>query len=322
VGLRFAGVGIPRGAQIVGAFLDLQADAIGSDITSVDIEAEATAAAFAGAAFDLSGRPTTLEAVSWSIPAWSVVGERHEGPDLAAIVQELVDQPGWQSGNAMVFLLSGTGRRVAASYDGDAAGAATLRIEWTARDNFPPAFDASSLTAATAVENEPYSDSLASDAIDPDGDPLTFSKVSGPAWLQVASNGALSGTPAIGEGGDNVFIVRVSDGTQSDDATLTIHVVETLKKKPPTPADFRAKSPKRRYVTTRWSDVQNESYYQLKMQKRKNGRWDTVRSLKLSRGTVKYWMKKLKPGRYRFRLRAANSYGRSAWTHWAKVRVR
>ncbi|MDH3475616.1 MAG: M12 family metallo-peptidase [Rhodospirillales bacterium] len=323
VGLRFAGVSIPQGAQIVGAFLDLQADAIGSAITGVDIEAEASAdaPAFAGAVFDLSGRPTTLGAVSWSIPAWTVVGERHESPDLAAVVQELVDDPGWRSGNAMVFLLSGTGRRVAASYDGDAAGAATLRIEWTAPSNSPPAFDAGSVTATNAVENEPYGDSLAGDASDPDGDLLTFSKVSGPAWLQVASNGALSGTPAIGEDGDNVFIVRVSDGTLSDDATLTIRVAETLKKRPPTPANFRAMSPKRKYATARWSDVPNESYYRLKIKKRKDGRWVTLRTVKLSRDWENYWTK-LKPGRYRFRLRAVNGYGSSPWTAWAKVRVR
>ena len=40
-----------------------------------------------------------------------------------------------------------------------------------------------------------YGSSLEYDAIDYNGDPLTFTKVSGPAWLTIAADGTLSGTP-------------------------------------------------------------------------------------------------------------------------------
>jgi hypothetical protein len=54
---------------------------------------------------------------------------------------------------------------------------------------------------------------------------LTFSKVSGPAWLSVASNGALSGTPGSGDVGANQFTVRVEDGRGgSDQAIMNITV--------------------------------------------------------------------------------------------------
>ena len=43
------------------------------------------------------------------------------------------------------------------------------------------------------------------------GDTLTYSKVSGPAWLSVASNGALSGTPGNSDVGANSFTVKVTD---------------------------------------------------------------------------------------------------------------
>ena len=36
-------------------------------------------------------------------------------PDL---IQEIVDRPGWSSGNAMVIIVTGSGRRVAEAYDG------------------------------------------------------------------------------------------------------------------------------------------------------------------------------------------------------------
>ncbi len=57
------------------------------------------------------------------------------------------------------------------------------------------------------------------------GDVLTFTKVSGPAWLAVSTSGAFGGIPQASNAGTNSFIVRVTDnGGASDDATLTINV--------------------------------------------------------------------------------------------------
>lgn len=53
---------------------------------------------------------------------------------------------------------------------------------------------------------------------------MTFSKVSGPAWLSVAANGALSGTPGAGDIGLNSFTVQVDATGGSDTATLEITV--------------------------------------------------------------------------------------------------
>ena len=71
-----------------------------------------------------------------------------------------------------------------------------------------------------------YAGSVAGDASDPDiGDVLTFSKISGPAGLMVAGNGALSGTPALTDVGNNTWSVRVTDvGGLSGNATLQIAV--------------------------------------------------------------------------------------------------
>jgi fibronectin type 3 domain-containing protein len=64
-----------------------------------------------------------------------------------------------------------------------------------------------------------------SDIDTPYGDTLTYSKVSGPAWLTVAANGALSGTPGANDAGMNTFTVRVTDaGGLFADATMTIPV--------------------------------------------------------------------------------------------------
>ncbi|WP_035601007.1 Calx-beta domain-containing protein [Haloferula sp. BvORR071] len=111
----------------------------------------------------------------------------------------------------------------------DAGGAESL-VNLTiavTNTNDAPAFNADPMAGIAATEDVIYSASLAASASDPDlGDSLTYEKVSGPAWLNVAASGAVSGTPDNGDVGSNSFVVRVKDvsGT-SDDATLTIHVV-------------------------------------------------------------------------------------------------
>ncbi len=102
---------------------------------------------------------------------------------------------------------------------------AVLNIAVTNVDD-APAFTADPMTGSAATEDTAYSASLAGTASDIDaGDTLTYSKVTGPAWLSVATNGALSGTPANGNVGANSFTVRVTDaGGLSDDAVLNISV--------------------------------------------------------------------------------------------------
>jgi hypothetical protein len=53
-----------------------------------------------------------------------------ETPNLKAIVQELVDRPSWVSGNAMVFLIQGSGKRVTKSYEGQSGSAPLLHVEY------------------------------------------------------------------------------------------------------------------------------------------------------------------------------------------------
>ncbi|MGJ8639764.1 MAG: Ig-like domain-containing protein [Opitutaceae bacterium] len=89
----------------------------------------------------------------------------------------------------------------------------------------PPVFSADSYALSNAAERVTYSDSIASTATDPEGDTLSYSKISGPAWLSVASNGALTGAPSESDFGLNTWTVLVNDGQGgSDTATLTVTV--------------------------------------------------------------------------------------------------
>jgi fibronectin type 3 domain-containing protein len=78
--------------------------------------------------------------------------------------------------------------------------------------NAAPGFDANPVVEAGATEDVVYSSSLADNATDDDGDDLTFRLIpGGPDWLNLASNGDLSGTPDSSELGLNEWTVQVDD---------------------------------------------------------------------------------------------------------------
>jgi len=90
-----------------------------------------------------------------------------------------------------------------------------------------PFFTSHPLVKADAAPGRPYSGaSLAGDVSDSDTAPenLAFAKLSGPAWLVVGPDGALSGTPASAGIGLNSWIVTVNDGATTDSAQLLITV--------------------------------------------------------------------------------------------------
>ncbi|MGD8953956.1 MAG: MopE-related protein [Desulfobacterales bacterium] len=136
VGMRFSGTAIPKGATIVNAYIQFQTDETQSVATSLTIQGEDTdnAGAFLKQTGNISSRPRTAAAVSWSPPAWTTVGEagpNQRTPDIASVIQEIVNRPGWSSDNAIVLIITGTGERVAESYDGDPAAAPLLHVEFT-----------------------------------------------------------------------------------------------------------------------------------------------------------------------------------------------
>jgi chitodextrinase len=135
VGLRFAGVAVPPGASITSAWIQFNVDEVGSLATDVEIRAEAAdaAAPFTSVAFDVSSRPSTTTFVPWSVAPWAAINDAgldQRTPDLAVLVQEVIDRPGWVDGSSLVLLVSGSGQRVADSYDGGAALAPVLVIEY------------------------------------------------------------------------------------------------------------------------------------------------------------------------------------------------
>jgi GH25 family lysozyme M1 (1,4-beta-N-acetylmuramidase) len=138
IGLRFENLQLSVGAQILGANIQFSTDETNSELTTLTLHAHRSgnAAAFTTNANDLTTRPLTLNSVVWTPPPWNILGERgaaQRTPDLAALVGEVVARPSWASGNALVFIISGVGKRVAESFDKPGGIPATLTIAYHAR---------------------------------------------------------------------------------------------------------------------------------------------------------------------------------------------
>ena len=96
--------------------------------------------------------------------------------------------------------------------------------------NTPPVFTSGTIAGAAGTQGQPYSGTIAGSATDADaGDTITYSKASGPAWLNVAANGALSGTPGFADEGTQEFIVYATDSVGvAASALLTIQLPSVL----------------------------------------------------------------------------------------------
>ena len=113
VGIRFTGVNIEQGAEVVSAFIQFTDDEGGSGTTDLYIKGHDVnnASNFSESDDNVSNRSRTSARVNWSPENWDNSGESgsdQKTPNLKTIVQEIIDRGGWNSGNAMVFIIEGT----------------------------------------------------------------------------------------------------------------------------------------------------------------------------------------------------------------------
>ncbi len=134
IGLRFTNINIPQGTNVVSAELifsnDVSEPQSGAITLSIKGENVDDSAAFATTANNVSSRATTGN-VAWSPSSWGSSSELHSSANIASIVQAIVNRAGWDAGNAMTFVItksSGSGKRVANSFEGDASISTRLKI--------------------------------------------------------------------------------------------------------------------------------------------------------------------------------------------------
>ncbi|NNF97766.1 MAG: hypothetical protein HKM93_00145 [Desulfobacteraceae bacterium] len=157
-----------------------------------------------------------LSAGSWINNVWYISGQQYLS-DTAAYLTADVDLSSY-SVSQIRFRATAAG-----GYTGDIA-IDNVEITCTPTGPVAPVFLNDPFEKSAAKQDQPYTNSIAADAMDGNGDVISFSKVSGPSWLSVSATGELSGTPLAGDVGANTFVVSVSDGALSSTATLNILV--------------------------------------------------------------------------------------------------
>ncbi|WP_342778131.1 putative Ig domain-containing protein, partial [Mesorhizobium norvegicum] len=145
VGMRFTGVDIPYDAVITSAYIQFQAQNTSTGAVSLLIRGESDEAVpFESEKSDVTSRLMTTTSVTWTPPDWTVNNEAalaERTPNLSAIVQEIINQPGYLQLNDMAFVVSGSsGARRANSFDGSATGAPLLHVEYYVPTTGPVAF--------------------------------------------------------------------------------------------------------------------------------------------------------------------------------------
>ena len=157
IGIRFTGMAIPQGATIQHAYIQFATKG-DKNATSgaIVIKGEDTdnASTFTSVSFNVTNRTTTTNSVSWAgttSTTWGTSAGGQQGadqrtPDLKTIVQTIVNRTGWASGNALAFVFTGSGTRNAYSYDGSAALAPQLIVQYTTAT--PPAIATAELPLA------------------------------------------------------------------------------------------------------------------------------------------------------------------------------
>lgn len=235
VGVRFAGLQVPRGATVTRAWVQFRADETSSGTADLTLRAEAAddTPTYRSTSGDLTSRQTTPTSVAWSPPSWSSVGETgtaQRTPDVSSLVQAVVDRPGWAAGNALALQVSGTGRRTAEAFEGGAAYAPLLHVEFSVDGGGDPVNQPPTVNAgADRILRLP--DSLALDAtVTDDGLPApgsltyTWSEVSGPGDVTFTTPDSEDSAASFSVEGSYVLRLTAGDGELSgaDEVTVTV----------------------------------------------------------------------------------------------------
>ncbi len=122
IGLRFLNVDLIKERTIHEAVIQFTARENEASVTNLTFYGQDTAHAdaFKPQDNDIWGRPRTSVSVTWDdITPWIRSSPRanYLSPDLSPIVREIIARDDWESGNAMAFLIEGSGRRTAYAYD-------------------------------------------------------------------------------------------------------------------------------------------------------------------------------------------------------------
>lgn len=138
VGIRFTNINITPKSKIHKAYIQFTQDEnknANPFEVSIYGEKSSNPETFSLKHQNLSKRKLTDNGAGWSgIGNWVKLheaGKLQRTPDLANIIQELVNMPNWKTGNAMAFLIRGKGTRTAEPFESGPELSPKLVVEYT-----------------------------------------------------------------------------------------------------------------------------------------------------------------------------------------------
>ncbi len=233
-GLRFTNLPVPAGGEIMSAKIQFKTDEVGTDAAAFTIRGEAAdnAAQYVGGkSGNIRARVSTTATASWNPPAWSLIGEagvNQQTPELKGIMQEIIDRPGWAKGNAVGFMIDGTGRRTAEAKDGLTAPVLLLqfRLEKGGPVNAAPTANAG-LDSSIQLPNSATLDGTVTDDAMPDPPATTtatWSKVSGPGTVTFGNANNIDTTASFSAAGTYVLRLTANDSERQTTDDVTVQV--------------------------------------------------------------------------------------------------
>ncbi len=320
-GFRFPNLPIPFGSTIDSAKIQFGADEINATPAAFTITGEAAdnAATYRTTANSISARPK-VGSVAWAPPAWNTLKEAAGAqltPELKTIAQAVVGRAGWRRGNAMAFMISGTGRRTALSFDGG-LGSPTLVL--TFRTPLtpvtpPPAStpslalrtSAASLTAGRAVT---LSGTMTSAGAPMAGQSVELFAARAPGnveqRIRTLTTGA-GGTFSVTDTPSTTtrYVVR-SAGASSSPMSVVVRPKLTA-------GISRHLVHRNRLVYVRGSVLPRSSGQKVYLQRAKGTRWVSIKRV-VTTSSYRIGLRPTRVGVYRYRVVASANAGRAAAT--------
>lgn len=126
IGVRFEDIKIPRGTKLRSAAIQFTTDEVSNVTTdevsnvptelTVQIVDASNTTAFVDKKHNISSLALSQESISWKPQPWQTKdesGPAQRTPDLATLLQPIIDRPDWAAGQAVTFVIGGRGKRVA-----------------------------------------------------------------------------------------------------------------------------------------------------------------------------------------------------------------
>lgn len=140
LGLRFNGISMHRDSVIREAYIEFASTEPGKEPTelTISVEDSGNAKAFSKAEKNLSLREVASRSVTWSPESKAGKGQKwntHQTPDLAPLVETVIQRKDWKPGNSIAFLLSVDGDRKLAAYSKSGQNHARLIIDAEAKED-------------------------------------------------------------------------------------------------------------------------------------------------------------------------------------------